>query len=90
MERFLSVPVQVLLEPGIEDPGLAPLPESATVRHQSVQTMYRESEAQTDPYAPDFYVDPDKEKPEVTFPPEPSCSSPLPLSYYIHHSPPPL
>ena len=50
---------------GKQDPMVAP-PEVdiATKKTVSVQTMYRESEAQTDPYTPDYTVRPGAE-PEI-------------------------
>lgn len=56
-----------MLAPTIEqDPTLAPVikPEPKT-KEQSVQTKYRESEAQTNPYTPDFITPPDAPELEV-------------------------
>lgn len=39
--------------------------ETPLTRDVSVQTMYRESEAQTDPYSAEYIIDPDQEEPEV-------------------------
>jgi len=58
MPRMSSVPPQVLLAPTETVDPLAPVEEEeeAEVKEQGVQTMYRESEAQTNPYTPDFFV----------------------------------
>jgi hypothetical protein len=39
--------------------------KSDGTRSFAVQTMYRESAAQTDPYSPEFYLEPGKKPPEV-------------------------
>lgn len=38
-----------------------PFPQNSTHHSQGVQTMYRESAAQTDPFSPDFIADEDDE-----------------------------
>ena len=58
MPRMSSVPPQVLLAPTEAIDPLAPVEQEveAAVKEQGMQTMYRESEAQTNPYTPDFFV----------------------------------
>ena len=67
MPRMSAIPPTVLLAPTVAntDPGvpMEDIPEPPQ-KTQGVQTMYRESEAQTVPYTPDYVVR-DGEDPEV-------------------------
>jgi len=60
-----AIPPSVLLAPTIAQDPTKPMdvPEP-TVKNAEVQTAYRESEAQTVPYTPDYFV-PEGEDPEV-------------------------
>jgi hypothetical protein len=42
-----------------------PLPEEAKTKSVEIQTMFRESEAQTNPYAPEITTESKLRKPEV-------------------------
>lgn len=60
------VPPEVLLAPRDEvDPSVAQEAMSGTV-DQGIQTMFRESEAQTDPFTPEVTIDASKPTPEVS------------------------
>jgi len=61
-----SVPPEVLLAPTTEDNPLQPAEEQveAPTKTVGVQTKYRDSQAQTDPYTPDYTVRPGEE-PEI-------------------------
>jgi cilia- and flagella-associated protein 91 len=48
-----------------QDSSSAANSSTSTSRTVGIQTMYRESEAQTDPYTPDFTLDPTKPEPEL-------------------------
>ena len=56
-----------LLAPTLEaDPLMPPPPEEEPyTKHAGTQTKYRESEAQTEPYAPQYRVPTDREEPEL-------------------------
>lgn len=59
MPRVSAVPTQVLLAPtNTENNPMVPVDNriEPTVKDAEVQTAYRESEAQTVPYTPDFVV----------------------------------
>ena len=60
MPRMSAVPPQILLAPTEAVDPLVPCEEEPepTVKDMEIQTMYRESEAQTNPYTPDFFVAP--------------------------------
>ncbi len=66
MPRMTAVPPQVLLAPTETIDPLAPVEEieELPVKNQEVQTQYRDSESQTNPYTPDFFVK-DGTEPEV-------------------------
>lgn len=60
MPRTNAIPPSILLAPtAVTNPAvpLADAPEAAT-RNVEVQTMYRESEAQTNPYSPEYFLAP--------------------------------
>jgi hypothetical protein len=71
MPRVNAYPPQVLLAPtvaaGVENNPLVPVPveEDVATKEMGIQTMYRESEAQTLPYTPDHVVQEGKDDPEV-------------------------
>lgn len=66
MPRMTAVPPQILLAPTATIDPLAPVEEieELPVKNQEVQTQYRDSESQTNPYTPDFFVK-DGTEPEV-------------------------
>ncbi len=68
MPRVNAYPPQILLAPTSEGENnpLVPIPvePEAQVKETGVQTMYRESEAQTLPYTPEFVVPPGQD-PEI-------------------------
>lgn len=67
MPHMNVIPPQVLLAPSAEvDPSI-PAVKYSTTADVSVQTVFRESEAQTDPYTPEVSIDPNKPTPEVPF-----------------------
>ena len=82
MPRMSAVPPSVLLAPTVAstDPGLPveDIPEPPT-KEAEIQTMYRESEAQTVPYTPDYVVE-DGEDPEVLMLKDLSFEKGLPLN----------
>ena len=62
-----SVPAEILLAPvnqGQEAEGAQEVSEPAT-KTIGTQSMYREGEAQTDPYTPDYITTPGQDDPEV-------------------------
>ena len=59
------VPPEVLLAPRDDVDPTVPAESLVGTVDQSVQTMFRESEAQTDPFTPEVTIDPDKPTPEV-------------------------
>jgi hypothetical protein len=69
MPRVNAYPPQVLLAPTAqgENNPLIPIPPEVEVssREMAIQTMYRESEAQTLPYTPEFVIPEGKDDPEV-------------------------
>jgi hypothetical protein len=81
MPRMSAVPPSVLLAPTVAstDPGVPveDIPEPPT-KEAEIQTMYRESEAQTVPYTPDYVVE-DGEDPEVLMLKDLSFEKGLPL-----------
>lgn len=81
MPRMSAVPPSVLLAPTVAstDPGVPveDIPEPPT-KEAEIQTMYRESEAQTVPYTPDYVVE-DGEDPEVLMLKDLSFDKGLPL-----------
>eukprot|EP00605_Chrysophyceae_sp_TOSAG23-4_P000950 GSChrysophyteH1.ASY1.ANO1.1050.1 assembled CDS len=82
MPRMSAIPPSVLLAPTVAatDPSvpLEDVPEPPQ-KTQEVQTMYRESEAQTTPYTPDYVVH-DGEDPDVLMLKNLSFENGLPLS----------
>ena len=66
MPRMSAIPPQVLLAPTVAQDPTVPMAEIAEplVKNVEVQTIFRESEAQTVPYTPEFEV-PEGEDPEV-------------------------
>jgi hypothetical protein len=81
MPRMSAVPPSVLLAPTVAstDPGVPveDIPEPPT-KEAEIQTMYRESEAQTVPYTPDYTVG-EGEDPEVLMLKDLSFDKGLPL-----------
>lgn len=66
MPRVSAIPPQILLAPTTDDDPQLPVeddPEPAT-KHAEIQTEYRESEAQTNPYTPEYFLK-DGDDPEV-------------------------
>lgn len=66
MPRVNAIPPHLLLAPTSKDDPMIPIeaePEP-TVKTVEVQTMYRESDAQTVPYTPDYFV-PEGQDPEI-------------------------
>lgn len=66
MPRVNAIPPHLLLAPTSKDDPMVPIeaePEP-TVKSVEVQTMYRESDAQTVPYTPDYIV-PEGQDPEI-------------------------
>lgn len=59
------IPPQVLLAPSVEVDPSVPAENYSTTVNVSVQTVFRESEAQTDPYTPEVTIDANKPTPEV-------------------------
>ena len=59
-----AVAPEYLLAPRVADPARAPEEASGSVDAGS-QTMFRESEAQTDPFTPEVIINPNKPTPEV-------------------------
>jgi hypothetical protein len=59
MPRISAIPPQILLAPTTSDDPLIPVEEEpeAPTKNAEVQTMYRESEAQTIPYTPDYVLE---------------------------------
>ena len=82
MPRMSAIPPTVLLAPTVAatDPTvpLEDIPEPPQ-KNQEVQTMYRESEAQTVPYTPDYTVE-DGEDPEVLMLKDLTFENGLPLN----------
>lgn len=66
MPRLNAVPPQVLLAPTVAHDPLAPVEVEVEppIKNVEVQTMYRDSEAQTNPYTPDYIV-PEGTEPEI-------------------------
>ena len=64
-----SVPAEVLLAPVTmtgEDPMQEPeMKQQSKTRTVGSQSMYRESEAQTDPFTPDYITNPGQQDPEI-------------------------
>jgi hypothetical protein len=60
MPRTAAMPTNLLLAPTVSQNPLMPIDdvEQTRTRDMEVQTMYRESEAQTVPYAPEYSVRP--------------------------------
>jgi len=58
MPRMSAVPPNILLAPTNDNNPMVPVEEVAEllVKTVEVQTMYRESEAQTNPYTPDYII----------------------------------
>jgi hypothetical protein len=71
MPRVNAYPPQILLAPtvasGMENNPLVPVPveEDIPTKEMAVQTAYRESEAQTLPYTPEYVLAEGKDDPEV-------------------------
>jgi hypothetical protein len=92
MPRMSAIPPTVLLAPTVAstDPTvpLEDIPEPPQ-KNQEVQTMYRESEAQTTPYTPNYFVQ-DGEDPEVLMLKDLTFENGLPLNKkdleMIHHA----
>ena len=65
LPRLNAIPPQILLAPTTQDPML-PISEPAepAVKSVEVQTVYRESEAQTIPYTPNYII-PEGQDPEI-------------------------
>ena len=59
MPRISAIPPQILLAPTTSDDPLIPVEEEpeAPTKNAEVQTMYRESEAQTIPYTPEYVLE---------------------------------
>lgn len=58
MPRVSAIPPQILLAPTVEDDPLIPVedePEPLT-KNIEIQTQYRESEVQTHPYTPEYFL----------------------------------
>lgn len=66
MPRLNAVPPQILLAPTVAQNPMAVVEEAAEpdIKDAGIQTVYRESEAQTVPYAPEYFV-PEGTDPEV-------------------------
>lgn len=64
-----SIPAEILLAPSqsvANDPNAPPEEEvEQGTRTVGIQTMYREGEAQTDPYTPDYITNPGQDDPEI-------------------------
>lgn len=66
MPRVSAIPPQILLAPTVDDDPLVPVedePEPLT-KTVEIQTVYRESETQTNPYTPEYFLK-DGDDPEV-------------------------
>lgn len=63
-----SIPAEILLAPGTAADNEAAVmeeKEEAPTRTVGIQTMYREMEAQTDPFTPDYITNPGQDDPEI-------------------------
>lgn len=65
MPHMNVIPPEVLLAPSVHADPSAPVENYSGSVDVSVQTVFRESEAQTDPYTPEVSIDPNKPTPEV-------------------------
>lgn len=66
MPKLNAVPPQILLAPTVAQNPMAVIEEAAEpdIKEMGIQTIYRESEAQTVPYAPEYFV-PEGKDPEI-------------------------
>lgn len=66
MPKLNAVPPQILLAPTVAQNPMAVIEEAAEpeIKDMGIQTVYRESEAQTVPYAPEYFV-PEGKDPEI-------------------------
>jgi hypothetical protein len=65
MPHMNVIPPQVLLAPSVEVDPSQPAEDYSSTVDVGVQTVFRESEAQTDPYTPEVTIDANKPTPEV-------------------------
>lgn len=66
-----SIPAEILLAPGTQEGeaaaggGVQEEEPTQATRSVGIQTMYREGEAQTDPFTPDYITNPGQDDPEI-------------------------